>query len=307
MPVNRRILLGAAAASVSLKAGVVFVESRVGELSIKHPDSRETAFRMMLPARPGHWPVVLFSHGANSSNADYYRLWSVWAARGYAVIGPNHIDTGPRDQQRKVGASELWRARVADTTLPLRQPAEFDAIARGLRGRLDWGKVCAAGHSFGAVVAQALAGATLLDPGDHTPFDGRAPAVAACMTFSPPGPLPGFIPSDAWKTVMAPSLLQTGDSDVLPGFVNDWRLRLTGFAGAADRWSIIGHGVDHYFGGLICRRKPGVVADLPALEETARLSSDFLDAYLDGRQSAVTALKARAQRGDDGVLVFAQA
>jgi hypothetical protein len=252
--------------------------------------------------------VVLFSHGANSSNADYDALWRPWASRGYLVIGPNHIDTGPPASQPKIGRGELWRARVADIALPLRQPTPFDDAARGMGARLDWRGVCAAGHSFGAVVAQSLAGARILDPGDQTPFDGRLPEVAACMTFSPPGPLRGFIPADAWAGVTAPSLLQTGDADELKGFVDDWRLRLTGFAGAPDRWTIVGRGVDHYFGGLICRRTPEAGALRPALDETATLSGDFLDAYVRGRDKERRALQLRAARGgDDGVLTFSAA
>jgi hypothetical protein len=234
-------------------------------------------------------------------------LWRPWAARGYVVIGPNHIDTGPVAGQRKVGQGALWKARLADTALPSSQRGAFDELAKGAGASIDWSAVCAAGHSFGAVVAQALAGAKLFDPGDHSPSDARLAAVSACMTFSPPGPLPGFIPPDAWATVTTPSLLQTGDADVLPGFVNDWRLRLTGFSGAPDRWSIVARGVDHYFGGLICRRKPEAAADLPALTETAALSDDFLDAYVRRGAKALQALRSRAERGDDGVLTFAAA
>jgi hypothetical protein len=106
--------------------------------------------------------------------------------------------------------------------------------------------------------------------------------------------------------VSAPSLLQTGDADILPGFVNDWRLRLTGFSGAPDRWTIVAKGVDHYFGGLICRRKPAPAADVLALEETASLSAAFLDAYVRARPDRLKALRRRAAAGDDGVLTLAE-
>lgn len=304
MRVSRRVVLSAAAAG--LGAAPTLAETTISNLTLQHPDGRETAYRIMAPGSGGAWPVILFSHGANSSNLDYDRLWSVWAKRGYLVIGPNHIDTGPPATQRKVNPGELWRARVADTALPLRQRAPFEAFARADGGALDWRSVCAAGHSFGAVIAQALAGAKLEDPGDHTPVAARESGVGACLVFSPPGPLPKFIPADAWASVTTPSLLQTGDLDVLPGFVNDWRLRLTGFPGPPDRWTIVARGVDHYFGGLICRRKPDAVANLPALEETAALAADFLDAYLRRRTGKLASLRARAARGDDGILTFAE-
>jgi dienelactone hydrolase len=305
MRVSRRVVLSAAAAA-GLSGLPALAEPLTSNITLTHADGRQTAYRIMAPSSGGAWPVVLFSHGANSSNLDYDRLWNVWAARGYLVIGPNHIDTGPPATQKKVSPSELWRARVADTALPLRQRAPFEALARARSGSPDWRSVCAAGHSFGAVIAQALVGAKLEDPGDHTPVAAREPGIGACLVFSPPGPLPNFIPADAWASVTTPSLLQTGDLDMLPGFVNDWRLRLTGFPGPPDRWTIVARGVDHYFGGLICRRKPDAVADLPALEETAGLSADFLDAYLRRRMGKLAALRARAARGDDGILTFAE-
>jgi dienelactone hydrolase len=307
MKVNRRAVLGAAALGAGFRAHAAGSEPSVETFVMKHSDGRETTYRLMAPRRGGYLRVVLFSHGANSTNSDYDLLWRPWAERGYLVIGPNHIDSGPVAQQRKMTPGALWVTRIEDTALPLRDRAIFDAVAHRLAGRIDWTRVCAAGHSFGAVVAQSLAGATLTNPGDHTPFDGRQAGIAACMTFSPPGPLPGFIPADAWKSVTAPSLLQTGDIDVLPGFVNDWKLRLTGFAGAPDRWTIVARGVNHYFGGLICRRRPDAGAALPALDETARLSGAFLDAYLRGKGAALDVLSARAGLGDDGLLTFARA
>jgi dienelactone hydrolase len=304
MRVSRRVLLSAAAASFS--AGHASAEPAADTLTLTHPDGRQTLYRIMTPKAGGDWPVILFSHGANSSHLDYDRLWRPWADGGYLVIGANHIDTGPPATQRKVGRHELWSARLADTSLPVRQRAPFEALARARGGLANWDALAVAGHSFGAVVAQALAGAKLLDPEDHTPVAAKLDGVRACLTFSPPGPLAGFIPSDAWAGVSAPSLLQTGDADILPGFVDDWRLRLTGLAGRPDRWTIVAKGVDHYFGGLICRLKPAPAADVMALDETTRLSVDFLDAYVRGRADRLQDLRRRAAAGDDGVLTLSE-
>jgi pimeloyl-ACP methyl ester carboxylesterase len=305
MRVSRRVFLSAAA-TAGLSAGSARSEPTAETFMLKHSDGRETAYRIMAPSTGGDWPVILFSHGANSSHLDYDRLWRVWAEGGYLVIGANHIDSGPPATQKKVGGHELWSARLADTALPLQERAPFEALARRRGGAPTWDAVAVAGHSFGAVVAQALAGAKLFDPVDHTPVAARTPGVLACLTFSPPGPLAGFIPPDAWANVSAPSLLQTGDADILPGFVNDWRIRLTGFSGPPDRWMIVAKGVDHYFGGLICRLKPAPPADVIALEETASLSVDFLDAYVRKRSEGLKALRDRAAAADDGVLTLSE-
>lgn len=304
MQVSRRVFLSAAA--VGLCGASAPNDLSATTVTLEHPDGRKTAYRAMSPASGGDWPVILFSHGANSSHLDYDRLWRRWALAGYLVIGPNHIDTGPPETQRKVGRHELWAARLADTSLPLGQRAAFDALARAGGGTPNWDAFAVAGHSFGAVVAQALAGAKLLDPEDHAPVSALLPAVKACLTFSPPGPLAGFIPPDAWSSVTVPSLLQTGTADILPGFVDDWHLRLTGFSGPPDRWTIVAKDVDHYFGGLICRRKPAPPTMVMAMEEVATLSCDFLDAYVRGRAERLKDLKLRASFGNDGVLTFAE-
>jgi hypothetical protein len=283
---------------------LAFADTAPLTLSLSHPDGRTTDYRAMRPARGGSWGLVLFSHGANSSNRDYDRIWGPWTDAGYLVVGPNHIDTGPPATQQKVSRPALWNARLDDATLPLRQRAPFDSWAASQGASIDWTTVCAAGHSFGAVVAQALAGARIIAPGETEPRSAPLAAIAACIALSPPGPLKGFIPADAWSTVAVPSFLQTGDADVLPGFVDDWRLRLTGFDGQPNRWTLIGHGVDHYFHGLICRLNAGATADLPGLKETAELSSRFLDAALRGNAEALAVLQRRAKRGDDGVAVF---
>ena len=300
------VLIGAGAALPACLGGRLAGEQpapRVETLTLPHPDGRQSEYRIVVPAGGSAWPVVLFSHGANSSNADYDGFWLPWAARGHLVIGANHIDTGPPATQRKVGHGELWRSRVADALLPVRDRAPFDALAARQGARLEWQRVCAAGHSFGAVVAQALAGATLAEsPGDLSALRDGTARVAACIALSPPGTLAGFVPADAWESVRVPSLLQTGDRDVLPGFVDDWHLRTVGFAGRPDRWTLVGHGVDHYFGGLICRRRPDAEAELPALRQSAALTGDFLEAYLRGRAGALRALRRRAALGDDGLM-----
>jgi dienelactone hydrolase len=280
-------------------------ETSVPTLALDHSDGRTTTYRLAVPPRAGSWRVVLFSHGFNSSNADYDRLWDPWAGRGYLVIGPNHPDAGRRLTDPPVRPDELWQSRVADLVLPLRRHGPLDELAQAHGASLDWTGVGVAGHSLGAVVAQALAGATVVASGQ--PLARHEPAVAACFVLSPPGRVEGLVPLEAWATVSVPCLLQTGDADVLPGLVDDWHQRLAGFTGRPNWWTIIAHAVDHTFHGLICHVVADAKADVPALEETARLTGDFLDAYVRGDVRALDRLKARSQLGDDGVLSFAAA
>jgi hypothetical protein len=143
MKVSRRVFLSGAAAA-GLSGGPALAELLAETFTLKHPDGRETAYRVMAPSAGGDWPVILFSHGANSSYLDYDRLWRPWAQAGYLVVGPNHIDNGPPETQRKVGRDELWAARLADTTLPLRQKAPFEAFARRRAGAARWETIAVA-------------------------------------------------------------------------------------------------------------------------------------------------------------------
>jgi dienelactone hydrolase len=273
----------------------------------RHASGRKTEYRVLAPDTPGLWPVVLFSHGANSSNQAYDRLLAAWAARGLLVVAPSHLDSGGPPDPNRLPPEGLWPTRVADLRLPLDQRESLDTLAKRQGARINWSRVAAAGHSFGAVVAQALAGARLTDPKTNAPFDGADARVCAVATFSPPGPRAALVPSDAWDSVTAPALLQTGDADRLPGFVDDWRQHKAGFdpLPGCERWLLVGSGVDHYFGGLICRLKddPVARAQASALAATARISGDFLCAHLASDRTAERRLSHAAKTGSDAPIL----
>jgi pimeloyl-ACP methyl ester carboxylesterase len=302
--IDRRTLL-AAAGALSLGTGRQARATETGftaaRTTLTHDDGRITLCHVLIPQGQGPWPVVVFSHGANSSGRLYDRLLGAWAARGVLVLAPDHLDSGGPADPAHVPAEGLWASRVADLRLPLDQRAPFEALAAAQGARIDWRRVASAGHSFGAVVAQALAGARLTDPKTGAAFDGRDARVGAVVTFSPPGPRAGLVPADAWEGVTIPALLETGDADRLPGFVDDWRTHKAGFESRPnrERWLLVGSGVDHYFGGLICRLKDddAARAQALALDAATTISGDFLCAHLRGDRRAAKRL-ARAARTD---------
>jgi predicted dienelactone hydrolase len=221
--------------------------------------------------------VLAFSHGANSTNLAYDRCLIPWARRGYVVIAPNHLDAGGAPPRSVLSHEDLWTSRVQDLEAALDQRAAIDALV-GREGRsVDWSQVAAVGHSFGGMVAQALAGAT----GTPPVLTGADPRVRAVLALSPPGPLAGFIAADAWTGIKVPMLVQTGTADVLKGFIDDWRLHLRSaeVATSSERWTAVGDGVDHMFGGLICELRDGSGAQLPALEAVVDIGGLFLDAF----------------------------
>jgi len=259
---------------------------------LTHVDGRRTDYRILMPARAQHLGMVVFSHGLKSSNKAYDRILQPWAIAGFLVAAPNHLDSDPSNT---VSRTFIWETRIADVRLAIEKRAAFQTVAQNSGQELYWPGVCAAGHSFGGATAQALAGGYL---GENEDQSDRA--VSCVIAFSPPGPRPGFIGENAWSTVQVPALLETGTADILPGF-DDWRLHKQGFENGShhNRWLVVGAGVDHYFGGLICKLSNDLEAQTqsPALHATVHITVEFLGAYLKACKPALAALASAAAAG----------
>lgn len=267
----------------------------VAAIDLVHGDGRTTRYRVLSPDGPGPAGVVLFSHGAKSSAALYERMLHPWRRAGLLVIAPDHMDhdgEAPED----LDGETLWRTRLEDMVLPLANREAFDAIARAAGVIPDWSHIAVAGHSYGGLVAEVLAGART--EGRMAP--SPALSVACVVALSPPGPIPGFVPEDAWAPVRAPALLQTGTADVLPGFIADWRRHKAGFEPAVgcERLLLTGEGVDHFFGGLICKPEEDATdpSQAEALAKVAQLTATFLRAHLMEDALAAAQLEAASLR-----------
>ncbi|MGW9207848.1 alpha/beta hydrolase family protein [Embleya sp. NPDC055664] len=121
--------------------------------------------RVSAPVGGSGLPIVVFSHGFGSSLHGYGPLADFWAAHGFVVIQPTHLDSRtvglPQDDPRR---PQLWRSRVGDMRLVLDRLDLLEAAVPGLGGRLDRSRIAAAGHSFGGQTAGILLGLRVLDP-----------------------------------------------------------------------------------------------------------------------------------------------
>ncbi|MBI1682978.1 alpha/beta hydrolase [Caulobacter hibisci] len=235
-------------------------------------------------ARPVGPPkaAIAFSHGAFSAPGKYAALLEGWAAAGLLVAAPLHVDSTDHPQRSDYDQGAVWRTRLED------QAATLDWLA----GQGAFG-LAAAGHSFGALLALAAGGASVLAPPGAPTLDARVKAVVA---LSPPPATPPLISAEGFATTSAPLLVQTGDADVLPGFVDDWRQRLIAFEAPSpgDRHAIVLPGVDHYFGGLICRPELPGPAQAEGLAQAIAASVDLVLAHAADDASALESLAARA-------------
>jgi len=143
--------------------------------------------RMTAPAEGRNLPIVLFSHGHGPSNYipskdGYAHLAQFWAERGLAVIQPTHASSRvgglPSDA---VGAPYFWREQVAEMNAILDRLTELERQVPAIAGRLDHGRVAAAGHSLGGHTTGLLLGARL--QGD----DFSDPRISAGLLLAAPG------------------------------------------------------------------------------------------------------------------------
>ncbi|MVN88251.1 chlorophyllase [Deinococcus sp. HMF7620] len=144
--------------------------------------------RVTAPLTGQQLPVILFSHGHGSSLYGYGPLTDFWAAHGFAVVQVTHLDSRmlrlPSDDPRR---PEIWRSRVEDLKHILDHLPQIEDAVPGLGGRLDHGRVAAAGHSWGGHTVGVLLGARVLD-GQGQPGEDLSDArIQAGVLLAPPG------------------------------------------------------------------------------------------------------------------------
>ncbi|MEU9246208.1 chlorophyllase [Streptomyces sp. NPDC048385] len=189
--------------------------------------------RVTAPTTGSGMPVVVLSHGATLTMDDYTPLAAYWAAHGFIVVQPTHLDSlglAPDDPR----TPRVWRIRTDDLTGVLDHLDTIEAEVPGLVGRIDHDLVAVAGHSWGAQSASALVGARVVDA-DGTPGESMAdPRVRAAVLLCLPGtggddlsPLAAqYFPfmSPDFSELKVPSLIVAGDRDQSPLTVRgpDW-------------------------------------------------------------------------------------
>lgn len=182
-------------------------------------DGREVPLKIYLPAKKPA-PVILLSHGLGGSREVGTYLGNQWSGRGYVVVAMQHpgsdeavwkdIPAARRMAAMKQAASGgNLLARTRDVSATLDQLQRWN-LAEGhfLKGRLDLEHVGMAGHSFGAVTTQAVAGQAFGPAGPRF-ADAR---IDAALALSPSAPRVGDA-NQAFGKMKLPILLMTGTKD----------------------------------------------------------------------------------------------
>jgi predicted dienelactone hydrolase len=232
-------------------------------------------------------PVIVFSHGFGWSMDGYAPLADHWAAAGFAVVQPTHLDSRTLalapDDPRTPG---IWRSRADDL---IRVLDHLDLVEAALATSLDRTRVAVAGHSWGAQTASMLLGATALGE------DRTDPRVQAGVLLAVPGRggadlspfaaehFPFMTP--VFATMRTPALVVAGDKDqsALTGRGPDW------FTDAyhdspAPKALLTLHGGEHSLGGIVGVTVTETTDENPRRVATVQqVTTDYLRHTLAGR------------------------
>jgi len=247
-------------------------------------------------AATGDLPLIVFSHGNFLSAEAYHQLIDNWVSQGYVVANPTHLDTGGFEAgvaaQKTYGSDWLTASRVLDMQATANQVPSILIDANGFDGKVINSSYIAAGHSYGALSAQILGGASLEVQGDSSrdiPDNLTDERVAAIVAISPPGTIKEKLTTKTWENLSTPQLVVTGTKDVLPPFWPDYEMHKISYESAkpGNNYLLVLEDVDHYFGNLIGRLNNEAEPQQKALTDTSNISLRFIETYLKNNNNLV--------------------
>ncbi|MFJ6577273.1 alpha/beta hydrolase family protein [Streptomyces sp. NPDC091368] len=260
------------------------------------PDGRgaDLQVRVSAPVSGGDLPVVVFSHGYGWSMDGYAPLADHWAAHGFVVVQPTHLDSRtlsiPAEDPR---TPRIWRHRIEDITSVLDGLDVLEASVPGLAGRVDAGRIAVAGHSWGAQTVSTLLGARVLDA-DGTPGEDMSdPRVKAGVLLALTGLGDDLTPfaaehfpfmRPAFDAMTPPALIVAGDQDQshLSTRGPDWFTDPYTHS-PADKTLLTLFGAEHSLGGIVGREVAETTDENPARVALVQtLTTAFLRASLLG-------------------------
>jgi pimeloyl-ACP methyl ester carboxylesterase len=217
--------------------------------------------RVTAPTTGERLVVIVFSHGFGSSSDEYRPLTDFWAASGFVVVQPTHLDSYSlgiaADDPR---TPDIWKLRVDDLIAVIDHLDDVEAALPGLAGRLDPGSIIASGHSWGAQSASMLLGARVLDhdgaPGTTRKDDRVKAGVLLSITGTGGRDLSPFAAehfsfmSPDFDQMTTPALIVAGDQDVSPLSQRgpDWFTDAHRLSPNSDLLTLVGG--EHSLGGI---------------------------------------------------------
>lgn len=244
--------------------------------------------KVTAPVEGHDLPVIVFSHGNAWSMDGYGPLVDRWAAAGFVVVQPTHLDS----RRNRIGFddprfSTIWRLRIADLHAVLDHLGDVLDRVPGLPTRIDASRVAVVGHSWGGHSASALLGARVLAPAGDPEEDFTHPVVTAGALIATTGTgdtltpfalehLPFMRPD--YSTLSTPTLVITGgkDQSAMSTRGPDWFTDAYTLSPGAQRMLTITDG-EHTLGGVAGEAVRETSDEDPS---RAALVADAVAAYL---------------------------
>lgn len=314
--INRRRLLAGSALGLCIgaaRSATAPASPPVDEVWHDAARQRDVPVRVRVPATPGPWPVVLFSHGLGGSRAGADVWGQAWADAGMLVVHLQHAgsDTAAiRSGLRAAANVDQLVARVQDVRYAMDELARRQAAAPA-SSSVSWGQlrldaVGLAGHSFGAQTVQSVAGQRYAVAADFV-----EPRLKAFIALSPSSHRAGLPVQQQFGAITRPFLAITGslDGDPFGGF-SSGDSRAVMFDGlppgqrallwldGADHMTFAGNAQRRINGAGPFRRSAGAFEREPVHHAlVARITTLWWRAQLLGDESAREALLRPAELG----------
>ena len=233
-------------------------------------------------------PVVVFSHGLAGNEYTYRYFGKHLASHGYTVLQPTHVGSDTTSFIKRPGLNIYSQQELVDRGKDV--SFALDLLEKGklplsVSEKVDLENVALAGHSFGALTAQAMAGVEVTDHEGHkVPIeDDRFDAYIAMSPYgdSLPTHLLGMNPK-TYEKIEKPLLTISGDHDRLFTGTEGPRVHRDTFNGASSNHKYhleIDKTVHASFAQVF-----GVVGMTAAMTNSTSLA--FLDAHLQGNEKA---------------------
>ncbi|WP_282795574.1 chlorophyllase [Streptomyces sp. CC224B] len=282
----------------------------VKPLTVPAPSrSVELQVKVTAPLTGQNLPVIVFSHGNAWSLDGYEPLADRWAATGFVVVQPTHLDS----RRNGIGWDDprfatIWRVRIADLHAVLDNLGDT-LLQAGLETRANPERIAIVGHSWGAQTAGAILGARVLDADGIPGEDFSHSAVSAGALIAATGTGDTLTPFAAehlpfmrpdYSTMTTPALVVAGgkDQSQLSTRGPEWFTDAYHLSPSPKSLLTIAEG-EHTLGGLA-----GEMAAETTDEDPARVAlvADAISAYLHDAlkldDAAWTALNNAAAAGD---------
>lgn len=292
-----------AAPAVTTVAPPYAADRKLADVEVARFDWTDAARRRRVPvkiyspaalpaAKREPLPIIIFSHGLGGTRENYEYLGRQWAANGFVPVHLQHIGTDDSAWRGKAKPMEAMRGAISiqhaidradDVKFAIDRLTKLNADDPTWKGKLDLEHIAAAGHSFGAHTAMAVAGQapSAGSPATSQPSPLRDPRVKAAIALSPNVPAIRANLDRVFATVKIPVFFITGTKDDSPlsdTKAAERRIPYDRTNNAPAAYLLILDGADHMtFSG----RGAGKF-----LEQIQLASTAFFDAYLKDEAAA---------------------